>query len=61
MALKYITRVWVIRQGVRLAWRMAHVSERLGSAAESLEVRLDDIAKARGVDMWDVLEPLSVV
>jgi hypothetical protein len=60
MALKHITTVWLIRQGVRLAWTMARVSARLGSAGERLEVRLDGMATANGVDMLDVLQPLAV-
>jgi hypothetical protein len=59
MALKHITTVWLIRQGVRLAWAMARASARLGSAGERLEARLDGVAAARGVDMLDVLAPLS--
>ena len=51
--------VWLIRQGVRLAWAMARASERLGSAGERLETRLDAFAVARGVGMVDVLEPLT--
>jgi hypothetical protein len=60
MALTHITTVWFIRQGVRLAWTMAHLSEGLGGAGVRLETRLEDIAVAQGVDMRDVLEPLSV-
>lgn len=59
MALKHITTVWLIRQGISLAWTIAHVSTRLGSAGERLEVRLDGIAAARGIDMLDVLSPLT--
>ena len=59
MTLKHTTTVWLIRQGVRLAWAMAHAAERLGSAGERLEVRLDAVAGAQGVDMRDVLEPLT--
>jgi hypothetical protein len=59
MALKHITTVWLIRQGVRFAWTMAHVSEPLARAGERLEVQRDGIAVGHGVDMLDVLEPLS--
>ena len=51
--------VWLIRQGVRLAWAMARASERLGSTGERLEARLEAIAEARGVDMVDALAPLT--
>jgi hypothetical protein len=53
------TMVWLITQGVRLAWAMARAAERLGDAGGCLEVRLDAIAVARGVDTLDVLEPLT--
>jgi hypothetical protein len=59
MALKHITTVWLIRQGVRLAWAMARSAGRLASAGELLETRLDGVAAARGVDMLDVLAPLT--
>jgi hypothetical protein len=59
MMLPHTTTVWTIRQGVRLAWAMARASERLGSAGERLEARLDAVAVAQSVDMRDVLEPLT--
>lgn len=58
MAFNDTTTVWLIRQGVRLAWSLARVSERLGSAGERLEARLERSAADRGVDMRDVLQPL---
>lgn len=61
MALKDITTVWLIRQGLRLAWAMARAAERLGSAGERLETPLDAVAVTRGVDMLDVRAPLSAV
>jgi hypothetical protein len=59
MTLNYTTMSWLIRQGVRLAWRMAWVSEGLGRAGEHLEVWLERIATDRGVDMLDVLHTLD--
>ena len=59
MALPHNTTVWLIRQGVRLASAMALAAERLGNAAERLERRLEAAAGAQGVDMRDVLEPLT--
>lgn len=59
MALKHITTVWLIRQGVRLAWTMARMSEQLGGVGVGLEDRLEGIAAARDIDMRGVLEPLS--
>ena len=59
MALHHITTVWTIRQGVRLAWATARAAERLENAAERLETRLEALARARGTDMLDVLEPLT--
>ena len=57
MALKHITTVWLIRQGLCLAWAMARAAGRLGSFGERLEARLDAVAVARHID---VLAPLSV-
>ena len=45
--------------GVRLAWAMARVAERLGDAGARLEYRLEAMAMARGIDMGDVLAPLT--
>ena len=59
MALKHITTVWLIRQGVCLAWAMARAAGRLGSAGERLEARLDAAAVARDIIMLDVLAPLT--
>jgi hypothetical protein len=59
MALKYTITVWLIRQGVRLAWAMARTAERLGGSGERLEARMEAAAAACGVDMIDVLAPLS--
>jgi hypothetical protein len=59
MTLKHTTTVWLIRQGVRLAWAMARAAQRLGDAGVRLEVRLDAMAAARGVDMLDVVAPLT--
>jgi hypothetical protein len=59
MTFPHNTTVWLIRQGVRLAWAMARAAETLGDAGIRLEVRLDATADARGVDMLDVLEPLT--
>jgi hypothetical protein len=59
MDLPHTTTVWIVRQGIRLAWAMASLAERLGDAGVRLEVRLDATAAARGVDMLDVLEPLT--
>ena len=59
MAIKHNTTVWLVRQGVRLAWAMARSAGRLESAGELLEAGLDDVAAARGIDMLDVLEPLA--
>jgi hypothetical protein len=61
MTLPHTTMVWLIRQGVCLAWLIAHAAERLGDAGVRLEVRLDDIAVAQGVDMLEVLAPLNVL
>jgi hypothetical protein len=59
MTVNYCTTRWVLTQGVRLAWAMAQVARRLGDAGVRLEVRLDAVAVARGIDMLDVLRPLT--
>jgi hypothetical protein len=59
MTLKHTMTVWLIRQGIRLAWAVARVVGRLGEAGGRLEVRLDAVAAARPVDMLDVLAPLA--
>jgi hypothetical protein len=61
MTLPHTTTVWMIRQGIRFAWAMAGAAERLGNAGERLEARLDAVAVAQGVDMRDVLEPLTAL
>jgi hypothetical protein len=60
MTLRHMATVWTLTQGVRLAWVMARAARQLGDAGECLELRLDTLALARGVDMLDVLTPLSV-
>ena len=59
MTLRHTATVWTLTQGVRLAWVMARAARHIGDAGERLEVRLDAVAMARGVDMLDVLEPLT--
>jgi len=59
MTLSHTTTVWMIRQGVRLAWATARAAQQLGYAGERLESRLDAVAMVRGVDMLDVLAPLT--
>ena len=59
MTLSHTTTVWMIRQGVRLAWAAARAAQQLGDAGERLESRLDAVAMVRGVDMLDVLAPLT--
>jgi hypothetical protein len=61
MSFKHTTTVWTIRQGVRFAWAMARAARQLGEAGERLEVRLDAMATARGVNILDALEPLLIV
>lgn len=59
MTLPHTMMIWTLTQGFRLAWAMAHAAKRLGDAGERLEARLDGMAVARGVDILDVLEPLT--
>jgi hypothetical protein len=59
MTVKYSTTRWTLTQGVRLAWAMARAAMRLGDAGVRLEYALDAVAAARGIDMGDVLAPLT--
>jgi hypothetical protein len=59
MTFRHMAAVWTLTQGVRLAWAMARVAQQLGDAGVRLEDRLDAMATARGVDMFDVLAPLT--
>ena len=59
MMVTYSTTRWALTQGVRLAWAMARVTTRLGDAGVRLEQSLDAVAMARGIDMGDVLLPLT--
>jgi hypothetical protein len=59
MTFRHTATVWALTQGARLAWTTARFTRQLGDAGERLEVWLEAVATARGVDMLDVLEPLA--
>jgi hypothetical protein len=59
MTVKHNTARWALTTSVRLAWAMARVAERLGDAGVRLEFRLEAVAMAWGIDMVDVLAPLT--
>ncbi len=63
MTLRHMATVWTLTQGVRLTWAMARAAQQLGDAGDRLSNRLDAAvnraAEARGIDMWDVLGPLT--
>ena len=56
---KHSTARWTLTTSLRLAWAMARVAKRLGDAGVRLEYRLEAMAVARGIDMGDVLLPLT--
>lgn len=59
MTVNHNTARWALRTSVRLAWGMAGVAERLADAGVRLEDRLEAVAMARGIDMMDVIRPLT--
>jgi hypothetical protein len=59
MTVKQNTARWALTASVQLAWAMARAAERLGKAGVCFEYRLEAVAMARGIDMGDVLAPLT--
>jgi hypothetical protein len=59
MTLRHRTTIWALTSLVRLAWRAAEVASRLGEAGVRLENWVDRTAAYRGIDILDVLVPLT--
>ena len=59
MTVKYSTTRWALTTNVRLAWATARLAARLGDADVRLEDKAEAVAMARGIDMVDVLLPLT--
>jgi hypothetical protein len=59
MRLRYRITTWALTSLIRLAWRTAEASRRLGEAGVQLENWVDRTAAKRGIDILDVLAPLT--
>jgi hypothetical protein len=59
MTWKHRTAILTLTALVRLPWRAAEASRRLGEAGERLENWVDRTAAYRGIDIVDVLAPLT--
>jgi hypothetical protein len=59
MTLRYRTTTRALTSLLRLAWRTAEAARRLGEAGERLENWVDGTAAYRGIDILDVLAPLT--
>jgi hypothetical protein len=59
MTLKHKTTIWALTSLIRLAWGAAGVAMRLGEAGVCLENWVDRTAACCGIDVLDVLAPLT--
>jgi hypothetical protein len=63
MTYRHIAIVWTLTQAMRLAWAIIRAAQKLGCAGEHigerLEARVEAAARGRGVDISDMLEPLT--
>jgi len=59
MTLRYRITTWALTSLMRLAWWTAEATRRLGEAGVRLENWVDRTATYRGIDILDVLAPLT--
>ena len=59
MNLRNRTATWTLANLMRLAWGTAEAPRRLGEAGVRLENWVDRTAAYRGIDILDVLAPLT--
>jgi hypothetical protein len=59
MTLRYRITTLALTSLIRLAWRTAEAARTLGEAGERLEHWVESTAVGRGIDVLDVLAPLT--
>jgi hypothetical protein len=59
MPLGYRTTTWALANLIRLAWGTAEAARRLAEAGVHVENRVDPTAARRGIDILDVIGPLT--
>jgi hypothetical protein len=59
MTLRHLTPKWALVSLISLAWRTVEAAKRLGEAGGRPENWVDGVAAYRGIDLLDVLAPLT--
>jgi hypothetical protein len=59
MTLRHRTATWALTSVMRFAWRTIEVARMLGEAGARIENWVDRTAAHRGIDILDVLAPLT--